>query len=294
MRAALACHWPEYLLEAGGLGLFMLSACLFTTLIEHPASPVQQAIADPTLRRLPLGLAMGLTAIALIYSPLGQRSGAHLNPVVTATFFRLGKVAPWDAACYAVAQVAGGIVGVQVAALLLGERLGHPAVGYVATVPGAGGAALAFAAEGMIAFGLMLVVLTVSNTPRLARYTGLCAGALVATYIVVEAPFSGMSMNPARTLASTVPAGTWAVLWLYVAAPLLGMLLAAETYLRFIRPAGAICAKLQHPHDAPCIFRCGYRAAAAPRGPTVTAAAGAETLPTVAVSPSLERKGSRA
>jgi aquaporin Z len=292
MRAALQRHWPEYLIEALGLGLFMLSASVFGTLFEHPDAPLRQAVADPLPRRVPMGLAMGLTAIALIYSPLGQRSGAHINPVVTATFHRLGKVEPWDAVFYIVAQIVGSIVGVQVAARLLGERLGHPAVGYVATVPGPAGPVVAFLAEGLIAFGLMLVVLTVSNTPRLARYTGLCAGALVATYIVVEAPLSGMSMNPARTLASTVPAGTWPVLWLYVVAPLGGMLLAAEAYLRLIRPAGAICAKLHHPHGQPCIFRCGYRAAAERRAPTVTAARGAETMPPGAVAQSIGQGGS--
>ena len=48
MRDALGRHWPEYLMEAAGLGLFMISACLFATLIEHPASPVRQAIATPS------------------------------------------------------------------------------------------------------------------------------------------------------------------------------------------------------------------------------------------------------
>jgi aquaporin Z len=294
MRSALRRHWPEYLCEALGLGLFMLSASLFGTLFEHPGSPLRQAIDEPLLRRVPVGLAMGLTAIGLIYSPLGQRSGAHLNPVVTATFFRLGKVAPLDAGLYAGAQAAGGLAGVLMAALLLGDRLGHPAVAYVATVPGASGAVAAFLAEAVIAFGLMLVVLTLSNAPRYARYTGLCAGALVATYIVFEAPYSGMSMNPARTLASTVPAGTWAVLWLYLVAPLLGMLLAAETYLRLVRPAGVLCAKLHHPRGAPCIFRCGYRAATLARRGAVTAAERAETMPRNAVLPSLDQRGSGA
>jgi aquaporin Z len=278
MRDAIARHWPEYLIEAGGLGLFMLSACAFATLMEHPASPVRQAIADAMLRRVPMGLAMGLTAIGLIYSPFGQRSGAHFNPAVTSTFFRLGKVGRWDYALYVVAQCVGGLVGIAVAAAILADRLGHPAVRYVATIPGAGGPVAAFLAEATISFGLMLVVLVVSNTPHLARYTGLCAGALVATYIVLEAPFSGMSMNPARTLASAVPSGTWPLLWLYVAAPLAGMLVAAETYLRLVRPAGPRCAKLHHTHDQPCIFRCGYRALAR-HAAAVTAVAGPETMP---------------
>src|SRR5437870_970531 len=185
-------HWPEYLIEAIGLGLFMLSACLFVALLEHPNSPLRQAMTDPFLRRIPMGLAMGLTAAGLIYSPWGQRSGAHLNPSVTLTFWRLGKVNHWDAFFYVSAQFVGAIVGVGVAATMLDAWLAHPAVSYAATVPGVGGAGVAFVAELLISFLLMTVVLTVSNRPGLNRFTGLCAGALVATCIVFEAPLSGM------------------------------------------------------------------------------------------------------
>jgi aquaporin Z len=181
MRAALTHHWPEYLMEAAGLGLFMLAACLFATRLEHPASPVYQAISDPILRRLLKGLAMGLTAISLIYSPWGKQSGAHLNPSVTLTFWRLGKVASWDALLYIVAQFAGDMTGVLLAAWVLGHALAHPAVHYVATVPGASGVAVAFLAELVISCVLMTVVLTVSKTSHLARLTGLWAGMLVAT-----------------------------------------------------------------------------------------------------------------
>ena len=112
---AVLQHWPEYLIEALGLGLFMLSACLFVTLLEHPNSPVRQTVTDPFVRRIPMGLAMGLTAVGLIYSPWGQRSGAHFNPSVTLTFWRLGKVNHWDALFYVTAQFVGAIVGVGVA-----------------------------------------------------------------------------------------------------------------------------------------------------------------------------------
>lgn len=96
MRKALQHHWPEYGMEAVGLGVCMLSACVCVTLLQHPASPVTQVIQPPLLRRFLIGLAMGLTAISIIYSPWGKQSGAHLNPSVTLTFFRLGKVALWD------------------------------------------------------------------------------------------------------------------------------------------------------------------------------------------------------
>jgi len=119
MRDALRRHWPEYLLEAAGLGLFMIAACLFGALLEHPGSPVRQALPDGAVRRLLMGLAMGGTAAILIYSPWGQRSGAHLNPSVTLTFLRLGKVTPEDAVFYAIAQALGGVLGVVLSALLL-------------------------------------------------------------------------------------------------------------------------------------------------------------------------------
>jgi len=92
MNNALKKHWPEYLMEAAELGMFMFSACAFTVLLYHPSSPVAQTIPDGVLRRLTMGTAMGATAIAIIFSPLGQRSGAHFNPSVTWTFFRLGKI----------------------------------------------------------------------------------------------------------------------------------------------------------------------------------------------------------
>lgn len=256
MFKSLKQHWPEYLMEAAGLGVFMISACVFATLLEHPASPVRHAIADPLVRRVPTGLAMGLTAIGIIYSPWGKQSGAHLNPSVTLTFWRLGKVNAWDASFYILAQFVGGIVGVLIAAFVLGNLVGHPAVNYAATVPGAHGPGIAFVAELAISFGLMAVVLIVSNTPRLARFTGLFAGAMVATYITIEAPISGMSMNPARTFGSAAPANLWTALWVYFTAPPLGMLAASEVYLKLKGAGSVFCAKLHHQNSQRCIF-CG-------------------------------------
>lgn len=260
MRQALRQHWPEYLIEAAGLGLFMLAACSFGTLLEYPASPVRQAIANPLLRRFLMGLAMALTAVGLIYSPWGKQSGAHFNPAVTLTFLRLGKVASADAVFYIAAQFVGGLTGVLLATSVLGRTLAEPPVHYVVTMPGMGGAGVAFVAEVVITFILMTMILTVTNTPKLARYTGLFAGLLVATYITLEAPLSGMSMNPARTFGSALPAQSWNTLWIYFTAPPLGMLLAAQVHAWRHRSHGVVCAKLHHQNSKRCIFlECGYQ-----------------------------------
>ncbi len=253
---AVRAHWPEALMEAAELALFMLSATAFTVLIEHPASPAHAAVPDPFARRALMGLAMGATAVAITLSPIGQQSGAHFNPALTFAFFRLGKIAGPDAALYAGAQFAGGVAGVVLAALLLGPALASPSVNYAVTVPGPQGAAIAFGAEVAISFALMLAVLAVSNSRR-ARWTPFVAGALVATWITFEAPLSGMSMNPARTLGSAVPSGVFTALWLYFAAPVAGMLLAAEAWRR-LGHARVHCAKVNHHTQRRCIFRCGY------------------------------------
>jgi aquaporin Z len=253
-------HWPEYLMEAGELATFMVSAALVTTVLDHPASPVRDAIADPWARRLIGGVLMGLTAILLVTSPWGRRSGAHMNPSITLTFLRLGKIAPKDAAFYVAAQFAGGVLGIAAAAVLVGPAIGSPEVRYVATTPGAPGTAIAFAAELTISFVLMLTVLSLTNTMRLARFTPFIVGALVATYIVIEAPLSGMSMNPARTFGPAYLGAIWDSLWIYFTAPPLGMLLSAEVYVRAgARGTAAVwCAKLHHDNAARCIFRCAH------------------------------------
>jgi len=258
MIAALKRHWPEYLMEAAELGAFMVAACLFGALLEHPASPVRAAIMDGGLRRGLMGLAMGATAAAIIYSPWGKQSGAHFNPAVTLTFYRLGKVEGWDATFYVAAQFAGGVFGVLLASLLLGDSLADPAVGFVATVPGPNGALAAFAAELVISFGLMSVVLLSMRRPAWAARTGLLCATLVALYITFEAPLSGMSMNPARTAASAAVSGRWEAAWIYFLAPPLGMLLAAAAVPE------PPCAKLHHQNRRRCIF-CGEAASPSSR-----------------------------
>jgi len=254
----MARHWPEYLMESAELGLFMISACVFTALLQHPGSPLVRLLPSGFVRNALIGLAMALTAVAIIYSAWGKQSGAHMNPSITLTFFRLGKLDPWDALFYVIAQFFGGVSGVAVASLILGMAVGHPKVNYAVTQPGSWGVKGAFEAEVLISFLLLLTILSVSNHRTLARYTGLFGGILIASFITFEAPFSGMSMNPARTFGSAFIANSFDALWVYFVAPPLGMLAAAEVYVRLRSVRAVHCAKYHHNNNKRCIFRCRF------------------------------------
>ncbi|HEY4311026.1 MAG TPA: aquaporin [Pirellulales bacterium] len=246
-------------MEAGELALYMFATCTFATLLQHPASPVRHLIVNGFYRRAVIGLGMGATVVAIITSPWGKQSGAHFNPGVTLTFYRLGKMDFSDAAFYVAAQFLGGIGGVVIATQLLRGAPGHAAVHYAVTLPGRYGNAIAFIAEMTISFILMITVLFVSNRENIARYTPYFAGGLVAIYMIFEWPLSGMSTNPARTFGSAFSASYWHALWIYFTAPPLGMLAAAEIFLRLRGGVSPICAKLYHANSTRCIFHCGYR-----------------------------------
>src|SRR5437763_13538220 len=106
---------------------------------------------------------MALTAVSIIYSGWGKQSGAHMNPAMTLTFFRLGKIEPWDAFFYVIAQFAGGVAGVAIAALFLGMLVAHPSVNYAVTRTGPLGVKVAFVPEVVTSFVLLLTILTVFN-----------------------------------------------------------------------------------------------------------------------------------
>ena len=255
---SLRHHWPEYVMEAAGLALYMFFVCVFATLLQHPASPARDIIVSPVLRRALMGLAVGATLVAIIMTPWGKQSGGHFNPAITFTFYRLGKVRLWDALFYAAGQFSGATSGVATAAYLLrgarqkrccavcGDSAGRIRERRCICCP-----------ELTISFTLMGIILFASNHRSLAQFTPYFVGALYATYITLETPLSGMSMNPARTFGSALYASYWHALWIYFAAPALGMLAAAELFLRTRGGVAPYCAKLYHTDDKRCIFHHG-------------------------------------
>lgn len=244
-------------MEAGELGLYLFCACAFATLLQHPASPVRQLISSGICRRAIMGLGLGATLTAIVLSPWGKQSGGHFNPAVTFAFYRLGKVEFWDTWFYVAAQFFGAAAGVALASYTLRGAVGNRAVNYAVTVPGVYGETVAFIAELAISFILMMGILVATNRAKLVPYAPYIVGLLIAIYITFESPLSGMSTNPARTFGSAFHASYWHALWIYFAAPTLGMLAAGEFFLRTRGGVPPFCAKLSHANNMRCIFHHG-------------------------------------
>ena len=255
--AAVRRHWVLYVYEGAELAWFMVAACVATVVLFGAGSVGVRLIASAALRRLMMGAAMGGTAVMIIHSPMGKRSGAHFNPAITLTYLWLRKIGVWDAVGYVVGQFVGGVAGVGLVALVMGKALAQPSVKYAVTVPGIGGTAGAFGAELSMAALLMGVVLWMTNRRGLAAYTGYAVGVLITGYVFFFAPVSGFSINPARTVGSAVWAGVWTAEWLYFVAPLMGMFGAALLYVHWFGIESVLCAKLHAAPSVLCPFECG-------------------------------------
>ena len=244
-------------MEAAEVALYLFLTCVFASLLLYPASPVRHFVNSARGLRALMGLAVGATVVAIVISPWGKQSGGHFNPALTLAFYRLGKMRSSDALFYVVAQFSGAIGGACVARYLLPDTVSRHAIRYAVTAPGVGGSFLAFVGEVTTSFILMSIILVASNRETLARYTPYLVGLLYATFVILEAPLSGMSMNPARSFAPALHAKYWHALWLYFTAPTLGMLVAAEVFLRSRGGVQPFCAKLAHADNKRCIFRHG-------------------------------------
>jgi aquaporin Z len=240
----------EYLAEYLGTALLLLIGLSAVCADFAVRSPVVSALPDESMRRLLTAVIFAGVLTAIVYSPLGRRSGAHLNPAVTLAFWLLGKITARSAMFYVAAQIAGGLTGAALVLALWGEWATNVHVG--ATVPKAGGPFVALVAETAMVFLLVGVILTFVDRPRLMALTGVAAGTLVAVFVFVEAPVSGASLNPARTLGPAVVGGTFTDLWVYLVGPPLGALLVALLYRH--RRSTVACGKLFHTDTVDCRF----------------------------------------
>jgi aquaporin Z len=243
----------EYAAEFFGTALLMLIGLSGVILIFSTHSPLFSPLSDDRLRRLLVGVVFGTTLALLIYSPLGRRSGGHLNPAVSLAFWRLGKMRAADAGFYVAAQVGGALAGTAVVALVWrgwadSVRLGATAPRDAST----GSALLALGLEFVMVFLLATLVFNCIDRPSLMPYTGVFVGLTIVVFVFFVAPVSGTSLNPARTLGPAVVGSHYLALWLYLLGPPLGALAAAFVFAD--RHAKVACGKLFHPFGKRCQF----------------------------------------
>jgi aquaporin Z len=225
-------HWKLYLMEALGLSIFMISACFFSAILEGKTSTIHYLIPDGFIRLVIMGVFMGLTALFIFYSPWTSPSGAQINPAVTLSFLRLGTISKQDAFFYIIFQFIGGTVTVYIMQVLMGAMLTAPPVNSAVTVPGKNvNVITAGVTEFLIAFCMIIMILFTSAINKLKKYTRIIAGCFVCLYVIIAGPISGFGMNPARTFASALPANIWTVFWMYIIAPIAGMLSATEFFI---------------------------------------------------------------
>jgi aquaporin Z len=209
--------WRAWLAEAVGTALLVLAIVLGAALALAAGSPLADALPGPGARFLALGVLVAPFVALLALSPVGRASGAHLNPAVTLAFWVLGRLGRRDLAGYVAAQLAGGLAGAAAGRALL-PRHAWESIGGTVTHPGVPAVA-AFALEGGMTALLLVVILSFVSSERLARLTPVAIVPVLAAIIWLGSPWTGASINPARSEGPAVAFGDLADLWLYLLAP---------------------------------------------------------------------------
>lgn len=243
--------WAAYAAELTGTFFMVawgLSAVVF---MMSTASPMGRLVPSARLRLLATGCLFAAGGTAVIYSPLGQRSGGHINPAISINFWILGKMRTPDMILYAAAQCVGAIAGAGLVKLLWGGWAQSVESGVTQPAPWLLPTG-AVAVELVITASLVGVILAFLSRPRLHRWTGLAAGIWVALLVFAEAPLTGASLNPARSLGPALVTGDTRDLWIYFAGPLAGAALAASLWKRAGTRRHPVCAKLFHTHRYRC------------------------------------------
>jgi aquaporin Z len=209
--------WRAWFAEALGTALLVLAIVLAAALSIASGSPLADALPGPGARFLALGILVAPFVAALALSPVGRASGAHLNPAVTLAFWSLGRLAPRDLAGYVAAQLAGGLAGAVAGRALL-PRDAWESIGGTVTHPGVADAA-AFALEAGMTALLLVVIVVFTSSERLERLTPLAIVPVLTAIIWLGSPWTGASINPARSEGPAVAFGDLHDLWLYLLAP---------------------------------------------------------------------------
>jgi aquaporin Z len=247
--------WAVFGAELVGTAILLCVGLSIVILFFGDGSPVTHLLPSSGLRRLMAGFLFGSTGAAVALSRIGKVSGAHINPVVTAAFWLEGKLRDVHAMGYILAQLLGGILGSL--PLFMWGKLGT-SVRFGATLPGQGyGSGLALLGEIATTFLLILGLFLFIGHSRLRPFTPLLFPFLYALMVYLEAPISGTSTNPARSLGPVLISMDWKAWWVYWLGPAVGMLLGVAVHRKtWLRRLGYEVAKLYHfEHDPYSVFR---------------------------------------
>lgn len=243
--------WAVYGAEAVGTLLLVAVGCSLVVFDFAPKGPVAHWIPDPGLRRALTGFLFGSVGGSIAVSRLGRVSGAHINPVVTIAFWLKGRMDAGRALGYVLAQLVGGVAGAL--PLLWWGRWGA-SVHFAATLPGPAGVWVAAAGEGLASMALVLALFQFVGRRRLRPFTPAIFPPLYAILVWLEAPLSGTSTNPARSLGPALVSGAWSGWWVDWLGPVCG-LAAALAILRMLPELEIEVAKLYHfTHDPHRLF----------------------------------------
>ncbi len=234
--------WQVFLSELVGTALLVLVGLSLVILMFGQGSPIAAALPDEGLRRLITGLLFGTTGALIALSPVGARSGAHINPIVTLAFRLFGKIDLPTAIAYILAQLSGAVLGSL--PLLAWGAMGR-SVAFGATLPGEGYATPTVLAGEVITTFTMVTLLTIFlGFRRLRHFTPALFPFLYAVMVYLEAPISGTSTNPARSFGPALVSGHWEGWWIYWIGPVLGSIVACLACSRLARRITV--AKLYH------------------------------------------------
>jgi aquaporin Z len=223
-RKTEAFPWRVFVSELAGTALLLLIGLSLVILMFGSGSPLVSLIPNEGLRRLITGFLFGTTGACIALSPVGKVSGAHINPAVTLAFRLMGKLDLQTTLGYIGAQLIGAVLGSL--PLLLWGAMGS-SVAFGATLPGPGvPLTRAFLGEMITTFAMVALLAVFLAFRRLRPFTPAIFPPLYALMVWAEAPISGTSTNPARSLGPSVISGQWQGWWIYWIGPLAGMLVA--------------------------------------------------------------------
>ena len=231
-RIALAEALGTMILVVGGPGTAVLATGGF---FDKPGASVGV---------LGVALAFGLALLCAAYA-IGSISGCHINPAVTIGLWAIKKTETKDIPYYLGGQIVGGLLGALVIFVVAdsisgfsAKASGFAANGYGKHSPGGFGMGAAIIVEVVFTALFIFVIASTSRRSMPAGFTGITVGLMLTLILLVTIPVDNTSVNPARSIATAVFQGGWALeqLWLFIVFPIIGGVIGAMVW-RALVPA---------------------------------------------------------